>query len=60
VLNQYCGHWLLFDVLNAIITISLKLKEEFEISSNLQDLIDDDFVVAQELSLFASSIRREV
>jgi hypothetical protein len=60
VLNQYCGHWLLFDVLNAIITMSLKLKEEFVISSNLQDLIDDDFVVAQELSLFASSTRREV
>jgi hypothetical protein len=55
-----CGHWLVFDVLNATITMSLKLKEEFEISSNLQDLIDDDFVVAQELSLFASSTRRKV
>jgi len=25
VLNQYHGHWLLFDVLNAIITLNLKL-----------------------------------
>jgi hypothetical protein len=46
LLNQYHGHWLLFDVLNATITMSLKLKEEFEISSNLQNFIDDDFVIA--------------
>jgi hypothetical protein len=26
----------------------------------LQDLIDDDFVIAQELSLFASNIRRKI
>jgi hypothetical protein len=37
-------HWLLFDAV--IITMSLKLKEESRISSNLQDLIDDDFVLA--------------
>jgi len=30
------------------------------ISSNLQDLIDDVFVVAQELSLLRSNIRRKV
>ncbi len=40
--------------------MSLKLKEEYEISFNLQDLIDDDFVIAQKLSLFASNIRKEV
>jgi hypothetical protein len=40
--------------------MSLKLKEEFGISLNLQDLIDDDYVVAQELSLLASNIRRKV
>jgi hypothetical protein len=60
VLNQSCGHCLFFDVLNAIIIMSLKLKEEFGISFNLQDLVDDDFVVTQELSLFASNIRKEV
>ncbi len=40
--------------------MSLKLKEEFGISLNLQDLIDDDFVVAQKLSFLASNIRREI
>ncbi len=40
VLNQSLKHWLLFDALNAIITMSLKLKEKSRISFNLQDLID--------------------
>jgi hypothetical protein len=60
VLNQYRGHWLLFDALNVIITMSLKLKTKSRISFNLQDLIDDDSIVAHELSLFLSNIRREV
>jgi len=60
VLNQSHGHWLFFDALNAIIIMSLKLKEKSGISSNLQDLIIDHLVVAQELSLFASNIRKEV
>jgi ATP-dependent protease Clp ATPase subunit len=62
VLNQSCGHGLLFDVLNVTIIMSLKLKEEFGISFNLQDLIDEMiiFVVAHELSLLASNIRREI
>jgi hypothetical protein len=58
VLNQFHGHWLLFDALNVTITMSMKLKEKYGISLNLQDLIDDDYVVAQELSLFAFNIRR--
>jgi len=60
VLKQSCGHWLFSNALNTIITMSLKLKEKFGISSNLQDLIIDDFVVAHELSLFASNIKKEV
>jgi hypothetical protein len=60
VLNQFCGHWLLSNALNSTITMNLKLKEKSKISSNLHDLIDDDSIVAQELSLFASNIRREV
>jgi hypothetical protein len=59
VLNQSCGHWLPFDALNAIIIMSLKLKEKYEISSNLQDLIDDEYLVTHELSLFTSNIKRE-
>jgi hypothetical protein len=35
VLNQSCGHLLLFDALNVTIIMSLKLKEEFEILFNL-------------------------
>jgi hypothetical protein len=34
--------------------------EKYGISLNLQDLIDDDSIVAQELSLFASNSKREV
>jgi hypothetical protein len=35
VLNQSRGHWLLSDVLNVTIIMSLKHKEEFGISLNL-------------------------
>jgi hypothetical protein len=60
VLNQSHGHWLLSNALNVIITMSLKFKEQYRISLNLQDLIDDDFIIARELSLFASNIRRKI
>ncbi len=60
VLNQFHGHWLFSSVLNVTITMNLKLKKEYGISLNLQDLIDDDYIVAHELSLFASNIRRKV
>jgi hypothetical protein len=40
--------------------MSLKLKTKSGISFNLQDLIDDDSIVAHELSLFPCNIRREV
>jgi hypothetical protein len=43
VLNQSHGHLLLSNALNVTIIMSLKLKEEFGISFNLQDLIDDDY-----------------
>jgi len=54
------GHSLLFYALNAIITMSLKLFLKIEISFNLEDLIDNNFVVALELSLVASIVRREL
>jgi len=60
VLNQSCGHWLLFYSLNVTIIMNLKFKEKFGISFNLQDLIDDDYIVAHELSLLASNIRRKL
>ncbi len=49
-----------FDALNATITMNFKFKEEFGVSSNLEDLIYDDPIVALELSLLRSNIRREV
>ncbi len=51
-LNQFHGHWLLFDALNATIILNLKLKE-FGISFSLEDSINDDSIVALELSLLA-------
>ncbi len=60
MLNQSHGHWLPFDALNVTIIMSLKLYKKYGISLNLQDLIDDDYVVVQELSLFAFNIRREL
>jgi hypothetical protein len=60
VLNQSHRHWLLFDAWNATITSSFKFKEEFGSSSNLEDLIYDDPILALELSLLTSNIRKEV
>jgi hypothetical protein len=45
VLKQSCGHWLFSNALNTIITMNLKLKEKFGISSNLQDLIIDELLL---------------
>jgi hypothetical protein len=56
-LNQYHGHWLLYDALHAIITMILKLNKEYEISYSMDNLMDDDFVIVLELSLFASNTK---
>jgi len=48
VLNKSHGHWLLFDALNATISMSLKFKQETRISSRLNDLINDNSIVALE------------
>jgi len=40
--------------------MNFKFKEGFGVSSNLEDLIYDDPIVALELSLLTSNIRREV
>ncbi len=61
VLNQFHGHWLFFNALNmSTIITNLKLKKKIGISSNLENLIDDDFVVALELSFFTSNIKRAI
>jgi hypothetical protein len=40
--------------------MSLKLKEENQVFPLVESLMDDDFVVSDELFLLASNIRREV
>jgi hypothetical protein len=60
VLNQFKSHWLFFDALSFAITMCLKFKEEIINPFALVSLIDDDFGIAFELSLFASNIKREV
>ncbi len=60
VLNQFRRHWLLVNALQSTITMCLKFREEIINPSAPINLIDDDFGIAFELSLFVSNIRREV
>jgi hypothetical protein len=59
VLNQYGGHLLLSDVLNSTISISLKTRDEVEISPTFNNLMDDDYGIALELFLLASNIKKK-
>jgi hypothetical protein len=54
VMNQYKGSWLLIDALFLVITMNSKLKEE------LDHLMEEDVVIAIELNLLISNIKREV
>jgi hypothetical protein len=56
-LNQSHSHWLLSDALHFAITISLKFKEEFEISLVLDNMMDDDIRIAIHLTLLVSNIK---
>jgi hypothetical protein len=60
VLNQSKSHWLLSDALQFAIIMCLKFREEITNPSTLVNLIDDDFEIVFELSLFTSNIKREV
>jgi hypothetical protein len=60
VLNQSKSHWLLSNALQSTTIMHLKFKEKIINPSTLVSLIDDDFGIAFELSLFTSNIRREV
>ncbi len=59
VLNQSYGHWLTFNVLHAIINMTLKLKEEYGIALGMNNLMED-FGVVLELSMFTYNIKNEV
>jgi len=56
VLNQSHGHWFFFNVLHILITMTLKLIEEFRISTGT--LMDDDYVVVLELSFLTFNIKK--
>jgi len=61
VLNQSSSLWSLFDTLQFVIIMCLKLKEETTNPSTLINLIVDDFRITFEWSLFPSTnIKREV
>jgi hypothetical protein len=60
VLNQTHGCWFINDALHSAISMNLKLKEENQIVVSFENLMDDDSIVIDELSLFVSNIRREV
>jgi hypothetical protein len=56
-MNEY---WLLFDALHATITMALKLKDKFGMTPLLVNLMGHVMVVALELSMFASNIKKHV
>jgi hypothetical protein len=60
VMNQFKGHWLLIGALFIAITMSCKLKEELETNPILNNLMEEDAIVAIELDLLASNIKRDV
>ncbi len=60
VFNQFCGHWLLNDVLHFVISMRLKLKEENKIIPSFESLMEDDSIISKELFLLASNVIREV
>jgi hypothetical protein len=60
VLNQSKSHSLLSNALQSAIIMCLKFREKFTNLSTLINLIDDDFGIPFELSLFVSNIRKEV
>jgi hypothetical protein len=60
VLNQFSSHWLLFDALQSTITMCLKCKELVTNPLAQVNLIDDDFWITFELSLFVTNIKREI
>jgi hypothetical protein len=60
VFNQSCGFWLLSDALHFAIFMSLKHKEENQVVLSFETLMDDNSIVANELVLITSNIKREV
>jgi hypothetical protein len=60
VMNKSRGHWLLIGALFIVITMSCKLKEELKMNPILNNLVEEDVIVAIELDLLAFNIKRDV
>ncbi len=59
-MNQPCGHWLLSDVLNYVISMIQKLRDVLNIFASLHNLMEVDPIIVDELTSFASNLRKEV
>jgi hypothetical protein len=59
VFNQCKCHWLLSGALNFDISICLKSKKEFKISSSLDNFMEKESIVVLELGFLASNIRKK-
>jgi hypothetical protein len=60
VLNQFREHWLFNDVLHFTNFLSLIFFKNSELLPSFQSLMEDEFGFANELTLLASIIRKEV
>jgi hypothetical protein len=60
VLNQSHGHWLFNHDLHSAITMNTKLMEELQNHLSFANIMDEDFGMANELTLMASNIQEEV
>jgi ABC-type sulfate transport system permease subunit len=58
-LNQSHNHWLLSDALHFAIPASLKFREKFEIPLVLDNMMDDDIIIAIHLTLLVSNIKKK-
>jgi hypothetical protein len=60
VLNQFHRHWLLNDALHFAISLSLKLLKNNEVQHSFDNLMEDEYGLANELALLSSNIKNQV
>jgi hypothetical protein len=60
VFNQSHGHWLFNDALHFTILMNLNLKKENQIVPSFESLMAKKSIIANELVLLVSNIRKEV
>ncbi len=56
--DKFRGHWLVSDSLNFSISICLKLREKFGISTSFDNFMEKKFVIALKLGFLAFNIRK--